>query len=198
VLGRTSTRCDALDRWLTPGPPCADTLDCDGGLCTRDQLAADTADWNELIAMPESDAGTRSEPGLPRPERTRLLAAYARGPLSRAVVLANDRRRYPYAGTDAGLLGCRDATLDAGALCSCSETTRDHDLCTLEPGATQLRWGACSIRVDDAHRRLEARRVCEGEGAKCNTYDRLCCRDLECDHDICRAKRANEGDATPD
>jgi hypothetical protein len=179
LLVRAGSSCPAIHEWLEP-PPCEASLDCDGGLCNLGELARDTERWREAARSgPDGDAGIRFEPGLAGEARMLLAIALLEGTLPRSLRIPNERRRYPFA--DAGdRARCEDATLDAGAPCRCGELP-EYERCHLGLEETRLRYGYCSVRVDDAHRAMaDAVRACEPAGAKCNWSSVVCCAGLRC------------------
>lgn len=182
LLGLTETKCAAIEAWLSP-PPCSFLMDCDGGLCSRAELAGDLAGWDHDVA-----GARRSDPTLPPLDRALLRAAYGRGPLDPALRTVNARRRYDQA--DAGARPyCSDARLDAGAECECR--IDPMVACGIPPKDTVLEQPGCTIRIDDAHRRFETpRHTCAPIGAPCSMHP--CCGGASCQKGLCGFAAASD------
>jgi hypothetical protein len=187
VLGYTKTKCDAVSAFLDGQQPtmCTTNIDCDGGLCTENDLANDLSSWKESLAL-NGDGGLRTDPFTPNEERAVLRAAYVRGGgLPKSLVLANARRHYELAGlNDDELAYCSDDKIDAGAHCRCPDVP-DYIRCaiTSDGGAIpRVRYQYCSLRVDDAHKRFDdIKRICEVESAHCDFSSLNCCGGLKCE-----------------
>lgn len=176
LLGQTKTKCAAaVNTWLEH-PPCNFLIDCDAGLCTESELAADLEGWDTGL-----DAGVRGDPAVPDRDRAILRAAYAAGPLPKELVVRNQRRRYDRPDASM-LLDCNDDRLEAGAACQCGIQTLT--VCEIGSDERIIEQRECTMRIDDAHKRLEVgHRTCEALGASCR--DHPCCGDALCQREVC-------------
>ncbi|HSO32232.1 MAG TPA: hypothetical protein VLT33_06950, partial [Labilithrix sp.] len=177
LIARARTRCPAVTAALTP-PPCSERIDCDGGLCTAIELNPQIDAWvRSSVTGDRDDAGARDLQLYPlERDRALLAAAYAQGPLPRALALPNARRRYALA-QDAGP-SCGEAELAEGAPCTCEQVT-DWARCGAAVDEKRFTAGSCDVQIDDAKRRLDARHVCAHDQAPCGS-SQPCCPGLAC------------------
>ena len=181
--GRQTTAFQAIAAAKEPCPAvtgaiehlCDEKIDCDGGLCTEAMLRPALQAW--LDQAGPLDGGSRLWTSDMSPERAKLAAGWAQGPLPAGVMLSNARRGY---AIDAGSgTPCLDPAA-AGAPCHCDWTPRAYDLCTVPLDGGRVVMSQCSFGVDDKKRIIgDVRHVCSGAGTVCgNDYD--CCIGLEC------------------
>ena len=193
LVARGGIRCPSIAAALTP-PPCSEDLDCDGGLCSAAALKTEIDTWvADAVTSTIADGGARRLDGDSyTPLRALLAAAYAQGPLPRELALPNARRHYELA--DAGA-PCESALLAEGAPCTCHPYA--HPECAVAAGEAHFEYEACSVTIDDAKRRFDARHLCRHAESDCG-YGPPCCPGLDCmaqDGGAQKCKPARDGGA---
>ncbi|MCC7539627.1 MAG: hypothetical protein IT379_25620 [Deltaproteobacteria bacterium] len=173
VIAASRTSCPATARNLFCGPQ----VECDGGPCTNDVLAAEVA--SALAADPVGAVWTPTH-GSPDPQAAATRAAFAAASLGNAIPaeLARKiaRRRYPMTPSEGPM--CRDLPAAAeGQPCRCSFAQRWPDTaCALDPTLTVVSHEHfCRLEIDDEARIVrQVRAACLPAWRDCERDDQCC------------------------
>jgi hypothetical protein len=163
LVARAKARCPELAAWAPS--LCDFELDCGregegqaaraaAHLCTRDELERELGGWGKRTA----EAGVYPELFEPPRVRPRLAAVYAQGELPAELVTRNARRRYASQG-----VGRECSATPHGEPCDCPEA----ELCLAPASVTEGTFGTCTVRFDDAAKKVTASRGCQPAGAPC-------------------------------